>query len=122
MLSRISQETKEFGFRISFTGPLLQGAIQAAMSMTRGSGGFSLSPALAFNHVVRSDTGPFQFLNFSGMSSIEHIVRNKLDFNKEKLVYLYQQGNASPSDVDENGDTVLHVSPSVCIYVCFELR
>ena len=113
ILSRESQETKQFGVRISFSGPLLQGAIQAAMSMTRGSGGFSFSPVLAFNYVVRSDTVPFGILGISYgsimLSPANALVR--LDSQKRELMRLYDGGNASPHDVDENGNTILHVSP-----------
>lgn len=81
------------------------------MSMTRGSGGFSLSPALTFNYVVRSDTGPFKVLNMSfkyGMSAAD--VRTVFDFKRQELIRLYQEGKASRGDVDEDGNTVMHVS------------
>ena len=114
MLSRESRKTKQFGFRMSFSGPLLRGALQAAMSMTRGSGGFSLSPALTFSYIVRSDTGPFKFfdktLPIRQVSAADACA--KFDFQRQELVRLYQQGNSSPSDVDEYGNNVLHVSLS----------
>ena len=88
------------------------------MSMTRGSGGFSISPALTFNYVVSSDTEPFKLLDrpfgfdpvkffYCGLSTAD--VRATLDLVRRKLFRLYQEGNASPSDVDENGNTVMHV-------------
>ena len=119
MLSRELQETKQFGFRISCSGPLLQGAIQAAMSMTRGSGGFSLSPALTFNYVVRSGTGPFKLFEnpFEYRWKSAANICAALDFQRQELIRLYQEGNASPGDVDENGNTVMHVS-LWCINFC----
>lgn len=114
VLSRESQETKQFGLRIAFGGPLLRGAIHAAMSMTRGSGGFSLSPALTFNYVVPSNTGQFKLLNSSLGYALRWApaadVRTAFEFRRRELLRLYQEGKASPSDVDENGETVMHVS------------
>ena len=122
MLSRESRETKQFGLRISFSGPLLQGAIQAAMSMTRYSGGFSLSPALTFNYVVSSDSGPFKLLNYSFRCDLISAAdaRAALDFQRQALNRIYREGNASPGDVDENGNTVMHVSFGCEIFVRFE--
>ena len=119
MLSRESQETKEFGFRISFSGPLLQGAIQAAMSMTRGSGGFSLSPVLTFNYVVRSGTGPFKLFEnpFQYRWKSAADICAALDFRRKELIRLYQEGNASPGDVDEDGNTIMHVR-NLCKHFC----
>ena len=84
------------------------------MSMTRGSGGFSLSPVLNFNYVVRSGTGPFKLFQSAFQYKLETTadVYAALDFQRQELIRLYQEGNASPGDVDENGDTVMHVSLS----------
>ena len=106
-----TQEAKQFGLRISFCGSLLQGAVQVAMSMTRGSGGFSISPVLAFDRIVSSNTAPFRILNFSfnGKTTAADM-QATFDFRKKELLRLYQEGKASPRDIDENGNTVMHVS------------
>lgn len=112
VLFRESRETKQFGLRMSFSGPLLQGAIQAAMSMGHGSGGFSISPSLTFNYVISSDTGPFKLTNthfrVCGVSVAD--LRATFELRRQQLLRLYQGGNASPGDVDEEGKTVMHVS------------
>lgn len=109
------QNSTEIGLRVAFSGFFLHGAIQAAMSMTHGSGGFSISPALMFNYVVSSDTGPFLLFNTPlvdivspDVTSVD--IRIALEVRKRKLVQLFHQGKASPRDVDENGNTVMHVS------------
>ena len=110
------QNSTEIGLRVAFSGFFLHGAIQAAMSMTRGSGGFSISPALLFNYVVSSRTGPFLLLSTPlydkafrrDGTSVD--IRIALEVRKRKLVRLFHQNKASPSDVDEHGNTVMHVS------------
>ena len=107
------QVIKQIGLRLSFCGPLLQGAMQATMSMTRGSGGLSINPMLAFSNIVPSNTGSFKRLDmdqFRGWSSAADL-RSILKLKKQELLRLYQQGAASPHDVDEAGDSIIHVSP-----------
>ena len=80
--------------------------------MTRGNGGFSLSPGIAYNYVVCSGTGPFKLMNtsfgFDAVSAAE--VRATLHSQRQELIRLYKEGKASPGDVDEDGNTVMHVS------------
>ena len=112
LLFNNAQETKKLGLRVSFSGTLLQGAIEAALSMTRGYGGFSISPVLSFNIVVPSDTGPFKILGFcfnNGTFSAADM-RATFEFKIRELVQLYQDRKASPGDIDENGNTIMHVS------------
>ncbi len=108
-----AEETKQFGLRFSFSGPLLRGVIQAAISMTRGAGGFSISPMLAFNPIVSSGTGAFKIMDIIRYSfqNIPPLVDMQATFTsqKQQLLRLYQEGKASPRDIDEDGNTVLHV-------------
>ena len=105
------QEEKQIGLKISFGGCLIQGAIQAAMSMTRGAGGFSISPILAFSPVVPSGTGPFRV--FRMVDELEEIhasdLRTAFRSWTQELLQLYQAGKASPRDVDEEGNNIMHV-------------
>lgn len=105
-----NQATKQFGLRLSFSGQLIQGAVQAAMSITRGSGGFSISPTLTFNYIVPSRTGPFKILDFCfDHKTSAADMQITFEFRKQELLRLYQEDKASPSDVEENGRTVMHV-------------
>lgn len=84
--------------------------------MTRGAGGFSIGPALMFNYVVSSKTGPFLLFSTPLHDNADYRdvtpadIRRALEVRKRKLVQLFHQGKASPSDVDENGNSVMHVS------------
>ena len=105
------EEAKQFGFRLSYSGPLLAGTIQASFTMTRGHGGFSISPTLAFNPIVSSDALAFKaidisFLNITSSTEMQEMFA----FRKQALSCLYLEGKASPRDIDEEGNTVLHVS------------
>ncbi len=106
-----AEESKQFGLRISFSGPLLRGVIQAAISMTRGAGGFSISPILAFTPTVSSGTGAFKIIESIGFpdraSAVD--IQAFFTFKIQQLLRLYQEGKASPRDIDEDGNTVLHV-------------
>lgn len=106
-----AEEVKQFGFRVSYSGSLLAGTIQAAMSMTRGYGGFSISPMLAYNPTVSSDAAVFRILDFrfKGRTSAADMQATFV-FRKQELSRLYLEGKASPRDMDEEGNTVLHVS------------
>lgn len=106
-----AEETKQFGFRVSYSGPLLAGTIQAAMSMTRGSGGFSISPMLAYNPTVSSDAAAFKILDIRfGYWTPAADMQATFTFRKQELSRLYLEGKASPRDMDEEGNSVLHVS------------
>ena len=107
-----SKECKQFGLRISFSGPFLMGAIQAAMSMTRGFGRFSISPSLSFNSVVPSNSEQFRLLHFDFDNKEMSVadVRTNFEFRRQEILRQYQEGNASPYDIDENGNNVMHVS------------
>ena len=79
--------------------------------MTRGAGGFSINPTLAFNSIVPSDSGPFKIMNTSfTFDASAADMQATFAFKKRELLHLYQQGKASPRDIDENGNTVMHVS------------
>ncbi|KAI9720839.1 MAG: hypothetical protein M1812_002678 [Candelaria pacifica] len=104
-----AQEAKKLGLRVSFTGFLLQGTVEAAISMTRGPGGCSISLPLTFNRILPSNSGPFKILSFSFnvvVSTVE--MRQTFKTKKKEILRLYQEREALPGDVDENGDTVMH--------------
>ena len=79
--------------------------------MTRGSGGFSISPTLAFSPIVSSNGGAFKILDIRFEDDISAAdMQATFAFRKQELSRLYLEGKASPHDVDEAGNTVLHVS------------
>ncbi len=83
--------------------------------MTRGFGGSAISREYAFKcyNIVRPNTGAFKLLDHdiqldpeTPATDLEVVLESK----KQGLMRLFQERKASPGDVDENGDTLMHVS------------
>ena len=105
------EEAKRAGIWVSYSGPLVRGAIEAAISITRGSGGLSITPTLAFIPTVPSNSAAFEALNINIYRvSTAAEMQAVLLSGRHELLRLYQEGKASPRDLDEDGNTVLHVS------------
>ena len=97
-------------------GAFLSGAIEASISITRGAGGFSIIPGLRCAHVVPENNPAFELVarlgiifwdNFPAIDANE--VELSLETGIQDLVRLFDDGKASPYDVDIEGNTLLHV-------------
>ncbi|KAL9118762.1 MAG: hypothetical protein Q9187_004691 [Circinaria calcarea] len=97
------------GMSISYCGTLLMGAIRASISMTRGAGGFSISPSLTFSPVVPSTAPAFALLNirFTRDTTVNDM-QQTYNIRLQQLSRLYSERKASPHDTDQDGNTVLH--------------
>ncbi|MCJ1467990.1 hypothetical protein MMC07_006616 [Pseudocyphellaria aurata] len=97
------------GLRFSYCGYLLARTLQASMSFTRGAGGFSISPTMSFSALVPSDSPVFRLLDFtfSSKTSVQDMSRC-FDLRIHQIVHLYETRAASPYDVDQDGNTMLH--------------
>ena len=84
-------------------------------SITSGAGGFAISPQLSVIRVVDRERSPaFVQVNYSTdvlveMYQEERVVHRLRDVI-ETLRGLFSAGEASPFDVNQYGDTLLHVS------------
>ena len=110
-------------FRIKRSGALLAGAVEASITITRGAGGLSISPALRCAHVVPRDSLLFELVNPRGVYSYRlptspsgrsrsmknSDLESSLEISIRGLVGLFRDGKASPYDVDIEGNTLLHV-------------
>ena len=93
-------------------GAFLSGAIEASIAITRGAGGFSISPGLQCARVVPASNPAFELVD-----RISNRIRETdigglqlaLEAGIQDLARLYRDGKASPYDVDLEGDTLLHV-------------
>ena len=95
-------------------GALLIGAVEASISITRGSGRLSISPSLQFSYVVPRNNPAFQLVNTAerpfelpceNASEWEAFLQTRLNAIRQ----LFCAGKASPYDVDLDGNTLLHV-------------
>ena len=93
----------------------LRRMIDYTFSITSGAGGFAISPQLSVIRVVDRERSPaFVQVNYSTdvlveMYQEERVVHRLRDVI-ETLRGLFSAGEASPFDVNQYGDTLLHVS------------
>ena len=114
--------------RMKSCGAFLAGAIEASISIVRGAGGLSISPALQCARVVPRYSPAFELVDGLGMylrkcmypgtgareSKVSLCGRLEalLDIRIHELAHLFRDGKASPYDVDLQGNTLLHVRVS----------
>ena len=88
-------------------------AVEASLSLTRGAGGIALSPNLQLRCLVPTDSQAFAL--------VREPFPQRMTFDDMKigasqrvqiLRQMFQDGKASPYDVDIDGNTLLHVSDS----------
>ena len=96
-------------------GAFLSGAIEASISITRGAGGFSISPDLRCARAVPANNPAFKLLEhlrhvlFTSPAMNIGEVKLSLETGIQDLARLFRDGKASPYDVDLSGNTLLHV-------------
>lgn len=100
-----SERVDIIGAKYTDCARVLGYSIAVAMSLTHGAGGLAISPQLKFRAVVSKDSPAFQLLD-RGLAYGYRPDGNLLG----KLCKLFQDGEASPTDVLPDGTTLLHVS------------
>lgn len=100
-------------FSIGICGALLNRAAEASISIIRGAGGFSISPKLHCSRLVSNKCKAFRLVRFY---EYERLHMNTLgDWEKflnritREIERLFRVGEATPYDVDLEGNTLLHV-------------
>ena len=112
-----SSSTTVAKFCVKRCGAFLSGAIEATISITRGAGGFSVSPGLRCAHVVPTNNPAFELVgrlkdiywSFRRRRTDTDEVELSLKTAIQDLARLFHDGKASPYDVDLQGNTLLHV-------------
>jgi hypothetical protein len=112
-------ERKEtLGAKFAFYAYLLNVSIEAKISVVTGTSGLFISPRLTCRNVVPYDSPAFKLL-WSGRVPDQHhmdptvYTRNMscfLELTLRQLYQLFSDGKASPHDVTQFGETLLHVS------------
>ena len=104
------------GFKMEYYGRLLAKTVRATVSITTGAGGFSINPCLKFHATVPKSSLPFRLLDqeklqerFLTTLALSKALSNYFDNALRQLYELFQDGRASPTDVNESGRTLLHV-------------
>ena len=101
-------------FRIGSCGFLLSRAIEVSLSVTKGAGGFSISPTLQCARVISSDDPHLHLFNVRELErkwSVRNIKEweTALQATTKDLALSFEAGIASPYDVNRCGHTLLHV-------------
>ena len=99
-------------FFLGICGALLNRAAEASISISRGAGGFSISPKIHCLRVVEYDCEAFRLVRmYDDIPSISNIKdwEGFLDRIIQEIDRLFQEGQAFPYDVDLEGNTLLHV-------------
>ena len=86
-------------------------AVEASLSLTRGAGGTALSPNLQFRCLVSYDSPAFglmgkPFPDDMTFDDMKTVASQRVQILRQ----MFQDGKASPYDVDIDGNTLLHVS------------
>lgn len=99
---------------LQYCGAMLARSIRASITINRGAGGVSIAHKLDIARVVPSGSRVFQLVNWK-LAIEEGVIKSASDFDIflrdsiKELQCLFRNGNASPCDVNEMGDTVLQV-------------
>ena len=113
-----TETTTTVGFKMGYYGRLLANTVRATISITTGAGGYSINPCLKFHAVVPNSSPAFRLLDHK--ISREFLYTEPLPQSKtvcdyfnsalKQLYELFQDGRASPTDTNESGQTLLHVT------------
>ena len=112
-----TEVTTTVGLKLTYYGKLLANTVQATISITTGAGGFSINPCLNLRTLVPKSSPAFQLLDdltFSGFIKSRSPSQAKevcLDIESalQQLYELFQDKVASPTDIDEDGRTLVTV-------------
>jgi len=104
------EQERTFSLNLSYCGTLLAATVRATLTMTRGAGGFSINPGLSYSRIVPSDSPAFALLDAwtDDIVSTQEL-QECFDRLLRQLSSLYSERKASPHDVDQYGNTALHV-------------
>lgn len=109
--------------RVSFFRVTIEAAFVVASAWPSGAGGLGISPTLVATVMVNAETAPafrvfkvldsfysgyHRFAAESGDDDPSRTAEGMLDHALQKLRTLFQTRRAMPSDVDENGNTLMH--------------
>lgn len=95
--------------RRTFCSRLLSFSLLASLTVTKGAGGFSISPSVRFLAVVPPDSPAFRLLNDAGRKLRLQGDKTVIEHSHRRLLELFQDGEASPRDTLPDGNTILHV-------------
>jgi hypothetical protein len=114
-LYKIAKRIETLGIRYNFCSRLLNASIQTSISVATGAGGLSINPKMRISNIVSYDAPAFRLLSPHHIETPRKRVPLLYisEFCKlalEQLYKLFSDGKASPTDANNCGETLLHVS------------
>lgn len=88
---------------------LLGLTVAASFSLTRGAGGFSIAPSLSILIPVSKNSPAFRTMFFYPLMAKSLDPADFVDNTIGLLTYLFQEGQASPSDTTPDGESLVDV-------------
>ncbi|KAF7511002.1 hypothetical protein GJ744_005548 [Endocarpon pusillum] len=112
------QQVRKLGARFHSVGYLLSTAILTTVSMKTGASGFSITPHLSFKAIVSSRSPAFSLFSQENYEKSLHrrsattseLTSEFLDSIMPRLLRLFAERQASPTDVNEFGQSLLHAA------------
>jgi hypothetical protein len=92
--------------------------VQLAIKITRGAGGLSISPLLTVRGFVRNDSPVFALFDHYAVPWSECNLAEYMDYASARMLQLFADGAGSPYDVNEDGQTILHVRIDLLFTQC----
>lgn len=115
-----SRRHRSVGLKYTGMTGLLNRAIAMAFSMSSGAGGFSISPSFTYYATVNEGSAPAFCLFRAFQDACDYCHRDD-DLNglselvSRKILGLFQERQASPTDMGSYNETLLHVAgDAVC--------
>lgn len=107
-LSSLQNTVTNLQLRATLCSLILRSRVSLSLTLACGSG-FSIQQSLECHRVVADNSPAFSFIDDlveSSFTTTEEILHGEVD----KLLEMFQQGQASPRDCLSDGRTLLHVS------------
>ena len=109
--SRDQKLTRKVSINVFHISKLIEMVLQASFTVQFGAGGMSISPSLELRGFSRNDSPAFTLfkeLEWYEARTVSHYL-SILSQISTRLRFLFTNGEASPSETNEYGDTLLHV-------------
>ena len=103
-------------FNIKYTSLMLNIIAGVSMSMKYGAGGLSLSPNLTLKGIRRENSPAFRLFDWkywTGCGTIANAIA-KMDQVSLRLRQMFDEGIASPFDLDQEGNSLIWVCAACC--------
>lgn len=105
-----SESSRSAGFRFVYRGPWFGMAMEMTVSFITRAGVYLISPSMSVSAVVPSNSPAFAAVDKLYLLRSRFLRLQHIDLLLAEIQSIFQSRAGSPYDVDQDGDTLLHVS------------